>query len=260
MEENATTRIAMKESANARLRRARAGAGFKTAADFAKAHDLPESTYRSAENGTRGLRLEAARLYAPLLGVTWQWLIDDEESGSKPPIPANSTYRGNGSQTTRRDGAKPHSIKPDAALALIHGAKAEGAELPRLPVLGMAECGPDGWSLWNGDVIDTIPRPVNLVGARDAYAVYISGTSMEPRFFAGEAVHIHPGKPVTIGAFVLVQLRPTHDGESPRAVVKRLVKRSGSKIVLAQYNPPKSFDIKATEIVSMHRVVGLSEV
>src|ERR1700755_1511262 len=25
----------------------------------------------------------------------------------------------------------------------------------RVPVLGMAECGPDGWSLWNGDIIDT---------------------------------------------------------------------------------------------------------
>jgi len=26
----------------------------------------------------------------------------------------------------------------------------------------MAECGPDGWSLWNGDVIDMIARPASL--------------------------------------------------------------------------------------------------
>lgn len=249
----------MKESANARLKSAREIAGFKTAADFAKAHDLPESTYRSAENGTRGLRLEAARLYAPLLGVTWQWLIDDDETSVSKPNPSNSTYRGKGSQTTRQSTEKDASFQRGAGLASQSGARAEGLELPRLPVLGMAECGPDGWSLWNGDVIDTIPRPTNLVGAKGAYAVYINGSSMEPRFFAGEAVHIHPGKPVTIGAFVLVQLKPAHDGESPRAVVKRLVKRSGSKIVLEQYNPPKTFDIKVAEVVSMHRVVGLSE-
>ena len=129
----------------------------------------------------------------------------------------------------------------------------------RVPVLGMAECGPDGWSLWNGDIIDTIPRPLNLVGAPRAYAVYIVGDSMEPRYYSGELAHIHPGKPVTIGAFVLVQMRPDHDGETPKAVVKRLIKRSATKITLEQYNPAKKFDIKTDDIVSIHRVVGSGE-
>lgn len=129
----------------------------------------------------------------------------------------------------------------------------------RVPVLGMAECGPDGWSLWNGDIIDTIPRPMNLVGAPKAYAVYIVGDSMEPRYYSGELAHIHPGKPVTIGAFVLVQLRPDHDGDTPKAVVKRLIKRSATKIVLEQYNPAKKFEIKTADIVSLHRVVGSGE-
>jgi phage repressor protein C with HTH and peptisase S24 domain len=133
------------------------------------------------------------------------------------------------------------------------------AEAQRVPVLGMAECGPDGWSLWNGDVIDTIPRPSNLMGAPRAYAVYIVGDSMEPRYYAGEIAHVHPGKPVTIGAFVLVQIRPDHDGETPKAVVKRLVKRSATKLTLEQYNPPKKFELKADEIVSIHRVVGSGE-
>lgn len=129
----------------------------------------------------------------------------------------------------------------------------------RVPVLGMAECGPDGWSLWNGDIIDTIPRPMNLMGAPRAYAVYIVGDSMEPRYYSGELAHVHPGKPVTIGAFVLVQIRPDHDGDTPKAVVKRLIKRSATKITLEQYNPPKKFEIKTDDIVSLHRVVGSGE-
>ena len=128
----------------------------------------------------------------------------------------------------------------------------------RLKVLGMAECGPDGWSLWNGDVIDMVDRPANLRGVPGAYAVYVVGASMEPRYHPGELVHIHPGKPLTIGAYVLVQRRPK-DGDTPAAVIKRLIKRTGSKIVLEQFNPHKTFEIRADDIVSIHRVVGSGE-
>jgi phage repressor protein C with HTH and peptisase S24 domain len=129
----------------------------------------------------------------------------------------------------------------------------------RMRVLGMAECGPDGWSLWNGDVIDMVARPAGLAGVPNAYAVYVVGVSMEPRYHPGELVHIHPGKPLTVGAYVLVQRRPKNDGDPPLAVIKRLARRTGSKIVLEQFNPPKSFEIKADDIVSLHRVVGSGE-
>ncbi len=74
----------------------------------------------------------------------------------------------------------------------------------------------------------------------------------------GELVHIHPGKPLTIGAYVLVQRRPK-DGDTPAAVIKRLIQRTGSKIVLEQFNPHKTFEIRADDIVSIHRVVGSGE-
>lgn len=128
-----------------------------------------------------------------------------------------------------------------------------------LKVLGMAEGGPDGWSLWNGDVIETIRRPDNLIGVEGAYAVYVMGHSMEPRFNQGEHAHIHPHKPLEPGCYVLVQRKPVDGYPTPLAIVKRLVRRSGSKVVLEQLNPPKTFDVKSDEIVSIHRVVGSSE-
>lgn len=123
----------------------------------------------------------------------------------------------------------------------------------------MAECGPDGWALWNGEVVDYVDRPSNLVGVSKAYAVYVVGDSMEPRYFAGELAFIHPFKPVTIGAFVLMQMVPPHDGEAPRAFLKRLVKRSGDKVTFEQLNPHKIFTLKTSQIQSMHRVVGSGE-
>jgi phage repressor protein C with HTH and peptisase S24 domain len=163
---------------------------------------------------------------AKALGVTAEWLQD----GSGPAPSARSSLR--------------------AAAPIAND---------RMQVLGMAECGPDGWSLWNGDVIDMIARPANLAGVPGAYAVYVVGASMEPRYHPGELVHIHPGKPLTVGAYVLVQRRPKNDGDPPLAVIKRLARRTGSKIVLEQFNPPKSFEIKSDDIVSIHRVVGSGE-
>ena len=128
-----------------------------------------------------------------------------------------------------QDGVGPAPSKPAAA---------RPGSADKLKVLGMAECGADGWSLWNGDVIDLIDRPASLVGVPNAYAVYVVGASMEPRYHPGEVVHIHPGRPVDVGAYVLVQRRAKGAGETPLAVIKRLAKRTASKITLEQFNPP----------------------
>ena len=44
-----------------------------------------------------------------------------------------------------------------------------------IPVLGIAEGGPDGIVEWNGEVVDNVPRPPFLSGAANAYAVYARG-------------------------------------------------------------------------------------
>ena len=129
----------------------------------------------------------------------------------------------------------------------------------KIPVLGAGQGGSEGFFPWNGEIVDYVSRPPHLAGATQAYAVYVVGSSMEPRYYAGELVHIHPGKPVTTGAFVLVQIRPEAEGETPRAFMKRLVRRTATKVTFEQFNPPKEIDIKAADIMSMHRIVGSAE-
>jgi len=195
------------------------------------------------------LGLSQPQLAKRVGGISYQAIQQLERGGTSRHLVSIARALGVTAEWLQ-DGHGPAPAKPLAA---------RGREPERLKVLGMAECGPDGWSLWNGDVIDMIERPASLNGVASAYAVYVVGASMEPRYHPGEVVHIHPGRPIDIGAYVLVQRRPRAAGEAPLAVIKRLARRSGAKITLEQFNPPKLFDIKAGDIVSIHRVVGSGE-
>jgi phage repressor protein C with HTH and peptisase S24 domain len=229
----------------ARLRAAREAAGFKSASDAAQRFRWRASTYMAHENGQNGIRTEPALAYARAFGVDPGWLMTGV--GKEPEKSAGKNSTG------KRASARETHAAP--ANAIYSGERWPGD----LRVLGMAECGPDGWSLWNGEVIEMTSRPPNLAGAMLAYAVYVVGDSMEPRYHSGELVYVHPGRPVDVGAYVLVQVKPRHDGDTPRAVVKRLLRRSATKVTLEQFNPKKAIELKASDILSMHRVVGSGE-
>ena len=233
----------------ARLRAAREAAGFKSASDAAQRFRWRASTYMAHENGQNGIRTEPALAYARAFGVDPGWLM----TGLRADRP-EAAQRGERQRSSRASQGQHET--GTAPVGAIYSAE----RWPRdLRVLGMAECGPDGWSLWNGEVVEMTSRPPNLVGAMLAYAVYVVGDSMEPRYHSGELVYVHPGRPVDVGAYVLVQVKPKDDGDAPRAVVKRLVRRSATKVTLEQFNPKKTIELKANDILSMHRVVGSGE-
>jgi phage repressor protein C with HTH and peptisase S24 domain len=232
----------------ARLRQAREAAGFKSAAEAIERFRFTASTYMAHENGQNGIRVEPAQAYAHAFGVDPGWLLTGLRA--KP----EAAQRGERQRSSRASQGPRETQTP------IPGAIYSAERWPRdLRVLGMAECGPDGWSLWNGEVIEMTSRPPNLAGAAQAYAVYVVGDSMEPRYHSGELVYVHPGRPVDVGAYVLVQVKSKEAGDAPRAVVKRLVRRSATKVTLEQFNPKKTIELKASDIISIHRVVGSGE-
>ena len=196
----------------------------------------------------RALGLSQPQLAKKVGGITYQAIQQLENGGGSRHLVGIARALGVTAEWLQ-DGVGPSPAKAVAA---------RPGSADKLKVLGMAECGADGWSLWNGDVIDLIERPAALVGVPNAYAVYVVGASMEPRYHPGEVVHIHPGRPVDVGAYVLVQRRGKA-GEAPLAVIKRLVKRTGTRTVLEQFNPARTFEIRNDDIVSIHRVVGSGE-
>ncbi len=128
----------------------------------------------------------------------------------------------------------------------------------RIPVMGAAQGGADGYVEWNGQVIDWVERPPAVAAAPGAYAVFVSGGSMSPRYEDGELVYVHPGRPVTRGSYCVVQFHAAHHA-TPRAYVKQYLRRTAKALVLHQFNPDKDIEIPADKVISVHRVVGSGE-
>lgn len=132
-----------------------------------------------------------------------------------------------------------------------------------LPVYGVAACHngdfEGGFELNAGEVVDRVAYPPALVNVKSAYAIYAVGSSMEPRYEEGELVYVHPGKPPSPGCYVVVQLKPDHDGGPVEAFIKRLVRRTSEKVVLEQFNPARTVEIPLGRIYAMHRILNGNE-
>lgn len=125
----------------------------------------------------------------------------------------------------------------------------------KVPILGQAVGGDDGKMQFNGSVAGWVDRPISLLGVPDAYAVFVAGESMEPRYRAGETVWVHPRKPPHVGADVVVQLQPDEDGEPPFGFIKEYRGRNAETVVLRQYNPARDIKVGSSRVISIHPVV-----
>ncbi|MFC2252470.1 S24 family peptidase [Labrys portucalensis] len=123
-------------------------------------------------------------------------------------------------------------------------------------VLGLAKGGADGRFQFNGDVVETIPRPDFLRGVVGAYGLYVEGDSMFPRYKAGELVWIHPGKSPKREDDVVVQLHPDVEGDPPEGYIKEFRGWSPSKLLLWQWNPAEEFNIDRPLVKAVHVIVG----
>lgn len=235
------------KSAADRLIEARRDAGYEKATDAARALGISPPTYLGHENGSRGFQREAPR-YAQFFGVSLEWLIT-----------------GKGTKTAS---AEPKEIRAGLVsdLSGIDFSMPQRSIIPAttpvedlLPVVGTAEGGPDGLLHWNGDVIEQVKRPPHLASAKGAYALYVSGSSMEPRYFAGEIIYVHPGKPVFQNCFVVVQFARENDGPTPAAWVKQLIRNDGRLLHLRQFNPAKNLTLPIERVLAIHRIVGSGE-
>ncbi len=146
---------------------------------------------------------------------------------------------------------------PPAPSRSAGGGHAQQAAMARrIPLIGFAQAGADGYFTDGGYPAgggwDEIAVPE--VGDQNAYAVEISGESMEPVFRDGDIVIVSPAAPVRRGDRVVVR---TANGE---VMAKELKRQSAKRIDLRSLNPAhpdRGFDL--SEITWMHRIVWASQ-
>ena len=126
----------------------------------------------------------------------------------------------------------------------------------RIPLIGMAQAGAQGFfgdaGYPAGGGWDEVSLPD--ISDANAYALEISGDSMEPVFRDGDMIVVSPEASIRRGDRVVVR---THRGE---VMAKLLARRSARRIELCSFNaehPNHSFEL--ADITWMHRIIWASQ-
>jgi phage repressor protein C with HTH and peptisase S24 domain len=122
-----------------------------------------------------------------------------------------------------------------------------------LPVMGTVRGDSDGFLFVQGEAKEFVERPANLKGVFNAFALYMDGDVMEPRYYAGELVYVNPNRPLTKNCFVAVELT---DGQG---LIRQFVRRSEDEVVLRQFSPAKDLHLKASTVRKVYRITGAVE-
>ncbi|WP_295810321.1 helix-turn-helix domain-containing protein [uncultured Nitratireductor sp.] len=174
---------------------------------------------------------------AELLGGDAEWYLT-----GKGRFPISESLKNHVSSQVKAD-------KPNATI----GARV-GASGVRIPVYGSAVGGLDGEFELNGSILYEVLAPPSLSPISGAYAVQVSGESMEPRYFDGEVVFVDPTRRVRRGDFVVAQVRLEPQGPL-LAYIKRFIRHNAEELILEQYNPSKELRFRHENVHSVHFVV-----
>jgi phage repressor protein C with HTH and peptisase S24 domain len=142
------------------------------------------------------------------------------------------------------------------ARALPAGGRVTPAAARRVPLIGFAQAGTEGYFDDGGYPVGGGWDEVGLPEIADpnAYALEISGDSMEPVFRDGDVVIVSPAAPVRRGDRVVVR---SVEGE---VMAKQLARRSARRVELRSLNPAhpdRSFEL--ADVAWLHRIVWASQ-
>jgi phage repressor protein C with HTH and peptisase S24 domain len=204
-----------------------------TQADLARHLRLAPSAVSRMMKGERQMKqLETVQI-AAFLRATPEEVLRHAVSQTGSPAVADAPRMGRG-----RPAASAASAPRPADVIPIRSAGRGGADQAMF-----LEDGPIGYT----------SRPSNLNGVRAAYAIYMVGDSMQPRYEQGWLLHINPFKPPTRGRDVVVYKR------DQAVLIKQFVGWEGDSLVLHQLNPDAMLRIPRNEVQECHLIVGTDQ-
>lgn len=198
---------------------------------------------------SKGLKLEQV---AQAIGLSTSQISRIERGERQPRQIDVDKMLGLYGQATKSETDLPGKSKSEISAPFAIPEESE----QRMPILGVANGGPDGQLIFESEPIEFARTPDYLIGVRGAYAVYVQGESMVPRFKPGERLDIHPHKPARRGDDVVVQLFPETEEGPLEGYVKEYVTKTPTTLVLRQYNPVKEIEIDLRRVKAIHVVEG----
>ena len=131
-----------------------------------------------------------------------------------------------------------------------------GGVMQRIPVIGYAQAGRDGFfddaGYPTGTGWDAVDFP--NVGDPNAYALEISGNSMEPMYRDGDVIIVSPRASIRRGDRVVVRTRA---GE---ILAKSLSRQTANRLELTSFNPEHgAIELGLDEIEWMARIIWASQ-
>lgn len=116
-------------------------------------------------------------------------------------------------------------------------------DVPPVPVYASAR---------GGNIVDWVPRHPLQLAVRDAYALFVASEDMQPRYYRGETVYVHPAKPVMTGMDCVIERR---DGE---VLLRRLVQKTDDRLTVQQFHPAKLVEISLADVAALYSIIGRS--
>lgn len=119
-----------------------------------------------------------------------------------------------------------------------------------LPIIGRAQGGDEGSLVIEEQPIDWTYRPADLQGVHGAFAVFVTGDSMLPKYKNQDLAYIHPTLRVRRGRYVLVETSE-HSG-----LIKQFERWDGDTLIVRQFNPNKELSFTKEEVRRVMLVIG----
>jgi phage repressor protein C with HTH and peptisase S24 domain len=208
-------------------------------ADLARHLRLAPSAVSRMIKGERQMKLLEAVQIAAFLGVSQDEVL--RHAGDSAPSGEAAPRAGRG--------RPPAAARPPEFAAPVRFVRAPDT----IPIRSAGRGGGEQEMFLADGPIGYTPRPANLSGVRAAYAIYMIGDSMAPRYEPGWLLHVNPFKPATRSRDVVVFKKGN------AVLIKQFVGWEKDALVLRQLNPPAELRIPRADILECHLIVGADQ-
>lgn len=195
---------------------------------LAEAMDLNPAAVNRMLHGARGIKVSEIPVIESYLGQKWQSQNDVIERKFHPMGGSSDVY----------GAAQP-----------VRGVGAPMFDQTVVPVYGHQDRA-QNVSMNQDKPVDWVSRHPLQAGLDGAFAFYIFSDDMQPRYFPGELIYLHPGRPAEQNRDCLIKFK---DGQ---AVVRTFLHRDGGNVVVRQYNLPQDTTISTKDIEQIYMVLG----